>query len=91
MSPTSTSSRAAPDGPDPGQVHQGGSAGQDQLAQVGLDCLGLLVDGLEFDDQLEREPTPGLADKAAGLDGGDHRPGFARGQKLRCPAREEFQ
>ena len=91
MSPTSTRSRAAPDGPMPVQVHQRGSAGSDQLAQLFLDRLDLLVDGLELDDQLDREPAPGLADDVAGLDGGDHCLGLVRGQELLCPAWEELQ
>jgi hypothetical protein len=48
-------------GADAVQVEQGRTAGNDQLAKILVRGLGLLVDGLEFGDQLDRQPAPGFA------------------------------
>ena len=37
-------------GADPGEFHQGGPAGRDQLPPLVVDRLGLLVDSLQLDD-----------------------------------------
>jgi hypothetical protein len=70
------------------QVHQRGAAGDHELLEVLLGGLDLLVDALELNDQLDREPTPGLADDVARPDGGDERPGLVRGEELLCSAWE---
>ena len=51
----------------------------------------LLVDALEFTDQLDGQAASGLADEVAGSDRRDQRAGLACGQKLLRPTGEQFQ
>jgi hypothetical protein len=63
-------------GPDTGQRHQRRVTRLDERGELLLNGLNLLVDALQLDDQLGREPASGLPDEVAGLDGGDYRPGL---------------
>ncbi len=81
MSPTSASSRAAPVGPMPGQVHQNGAAVGDKRGEFLLGGLDLAVDGLELTDQLDHDPAPGLAGQVSRFGRGDQGSGLRRGQE----------
>ena len=78
-------------GADPVQLQQGRPALGHQRGEFLLDGLDPLVDALELDDQLDREPAAGLPNEVAGFDGRDHRPGLLRGQERLRAAREQFQ
>src|SRR5437870_4829243 len=66
MSATSTSSRAAPDGPMPGQVQQAGAGGGEQVGEFLVGGLLALVDPLEVCDQLRGDTPSGLPSGIAG-------------------------
>ena len=60
------------------QLQQGGSASGDQFGEFLVQDLGLLADRLELDDQLDGEPTAGLAGQVPRPDRGDQRAGLPR-------------
>ena len=82
MSPTSTSSRAAPEGADPVQVHQGDPRGGDQVGQLLVRGLLALVDPFEVGDQLGGDATASLAGGITWADRCQERPGLGCGQVL---------
>ena len=91
MSPTSTSSRAAPEGPMPCRssrlVPVAATSSRELLVR------GLLagIDPLQVADQLGGDPAPGLARGVTGPDLGQQRLGLGRGQVLLRPARDQLE
>ena len=90
MSPTSTSSRAAPEGPMPGRSSRRCRCG-DEFGELLVGGLLALVDPLEVGDQLRGDPTAGLAGGVAGSDLGQQCLGLAGGEVLLRPARDQLQ
>ena len=91
MSPTSTSSRAAPEGPMPCRSSSAGAGRGDQLAQLLVRGLLAGVDPFEVGDQLGGDPAPGLAGGVARSDLRQQCLGLGRGQVLLRPAGDQLQ
>jgi hypothetical protein len=69
-------------GADAVEAQQGGAAGNDELGEMFVSGLDLLVDGLEFGDQLDSQPAAGLAHDVPWLDRGDQGADLGRGEEL---------
>ena len=91
MSPTSTSSRAAPEGADSVQVHERGAGRGDEFLELFVRGLLALVDPLEVGDQFRGHPAARLAGGVAGTDCGQERLGLGCGEILLGPAWGQLQ
>lgn len=73
------------------QVHQRGAAGVHEFFEVLLRRFDLLVDALEFTDELDGEAASGLAHDVGGFDRRDPGTGLWCGQELLRTAGQQFQ
>jgi hypothetical protein len=91
MSPTSTSSRAAPVGAYAAQVEQAGVGGPEQLGEFLVGGLLAGVDPLEVSDEFGGDAAPGLPDDVAGTHLGQQCLGLHRGQVSLRPAGNQLE
>ncbi len=91
MSPTSTSSRAAPEGPIPCRSVSVVPVAASSCVEFFVRGLLAGVDPLEIADQLRGDPAAGLAGDVTRADRGQQRFGLGRGQILLRPARDQLQ
>lgn len=91
MSPTSTNSRAAPEGPMPCRFIRVVPVGGEQFGELFVGLFGTLVDPLKVTDELGRDPAAGLADRVSGSDRGQQCLGLGGGQALLGSARDQLQ
>ena len=91
MSPTSTSSRAAPDGPMPCRSSRAVPVASTSSRELLVRGLLPLVDPFEVGDQFGGDTPSGLAGRVARTDPGQQRLGLRRGEVLLRPARDQLQ
>ena len=91
MSPTSTSSRAAPEGPMPCRVVSVVSVVAQQRGELLVRGLLAGIDPLEVHDQLHRDPLAGLADHVTRTHRREDLAGLRGGQVTLGAARNQFQ
>ena len=91
MSPTATSSRAAPDGPMPVSAGEAAAGRGEQFVELFVGGLLAQVDPLEVTDQLHGDPQRALPAASRGRTVASSLVAWAAGQVLLRTTRNEFQ